>query len=144
MTVVAAVVHIVGAVEAGKQLKQKARFVTAAATEVPKGFVGRECFEPTADLCAGFFPRERAIVRFAPRVQQRQGQPPGCLQFARCHPLQLLDAVLGEELGCNSRLHIGGHRLHRLLTDLGKTACLVDHATLLATHADRTGLAGVF
>ena len=40
-------------------------------------------------------------------------------------------------------LHVGDHRLHRLLADLGELPCLVDHAPLLAAHAQRAGLAGV-
>ena len=74
----------------------------------------------------------------------RLHEPAHVFEVARRELPQGVEVVGGEEFGRESALHIGGHRLHRLLADFGELPGLVGHSAMLPAHAQRTGLAGIF
>jgi hypothetical protein len=51
--------------------------------------------------------------------------------------------MFGPKVSSDRRLHVGRHRLYRLLADLGERTVFVDHTTVLPSHAERTGFAGI-
>ena len=65
------------------------------------------------------------------------------LELVRAEFAQLRDAVR-EDLFWNGLLDVCGLRLHALVADRGELTELVGHAAHLPTHAEATGLAGVF
>ena len=74
----------------------------------------------------------------------RLHKPAGMFQLIRRERLQLGQRIGFKKRRLHGALHVGNHRLQRLFTDLRKPADLVDHSSLLAAHAKRAGLAGVF
>ena len=69
------IVHIVRAIEPGEHLQQEPRLVAAAATEVPKGFVGGEFTQLAADALERILPRDRLVATELRCIEQRLRQP---------------------------------------------------------------------
>ena len=88
MAVVAAVVDVVGAIQARSKLQQKARFVAAATAEVPKRFVGSQRLQMRFDALEGFVPGDRFKVCRPTRVQHWLNQATRGFQLSRRPLLQ--------------------------------------------------------
>ena len=68
VTIEAAVVDVIRAVEAGEKLQQEPGLVAAAAAEVPKRFIGRRGAKFGRDAFECFFPGDRRIAAGFARV----------------------------------------------------------------------------
>ena len=144
VAVEAAVVDMVRAVEPREELQQEARLVARSATEVEEALLGLRRPQLPGDSLHRVGPVDRPVVLRALLENHRLDEPAGVLHLiGREHP-QLGQRVGLEEGRLHRPLHVGDHRLERLLADLGEVAGLIDHAAGLAAHADRAGLAGVF
>ena len=143
MAVEAAIVDVVGPVHPGEDLQQEAGFVRTAPAEVPERFIRGDRLQLADDLGERIVPRDRLVVVLAAPMDHRLSQPAAGFEFARREGLQLRDRVRLEEVGFHRALHVRDHRLQRLLADFREDAPFVGHSPLLASHADRTGLAGV-
>ena len=143
VTVIGAVVDVVGAVDAGEELQQEAGLVRGAAADVEEGMARIGGGQLGAGAFQRLSPADLGIVRLSLAQQERRGQTSGLLQLARRHPGQLGDAESLEEAGRNRALHVGRHRLHRLLAHFETPADLVAHAATRPAHAERAGLARV-
>jgi hypothetical protein len=143
VAVVGAVVDVIGAVEPREQLEQEAGLVARAAAEVEKRLFRRGPPQLRGDPLHRVGPLDRAVVLRALLEDHRLHEPPGVLQLTRREGPQLRDRIRFEEGRLHGPLHVGHHRLERLLADLGKVARLVHHPARLAAHAKRAGLAGV-
>ena len=89
------------------------------------------------------FPRRDLIRSRTFGEVERFADSTGCLQLSRRHRPQMIQAGAFDEFLPKRALHVGGHRLERLLTDFREMAAFIDHAAKLSAHADRAGLAGV-
>ena len=143
MTVEAAIVDVVRPVHPREDLQQEAGFVRTASAEVPERFIRRDRFQLGDDLGERVVPRDRLVVVLAAPMDHRLGQPAAGFEFTRREGLQLRDRIRLEEVRFHRPLHVGDHRLQRLLADFREDAPFVGHPPLLASHADRTGLAGI-
>ena len=144
VAVEAAVVDVVRAVEPREELQQEACFVARTATEVEEGLIGLCGPQLSGDPFHGVGPVDRPVVLRTLLEHHRLDEPAGVLHLiGREHP-QLGQRVGLEKCRLHGALHVGDHRLERLLADLGEVARLVDHPARLAAHAHRAGLAGVF
>ncbi len=143
MTVVAAIVDVVRAVQPREELQQEAGFVRAAPAEVPEGLVRRQRLQAFRDASYRFVPVDRSIVIRAAFVQDRLHQAATMFQIVGRERFQLFDAVSAPEVGLDRALHIRRHGLQRLLANFGKAANLVDHPAALPAHPQGTCLASV-
>ena len=143
MAVKAAVVDVVGAVEPGKELQQKARLVARAAAEIPERLIGLRRLELGGDPSHRVGPFDRPVVLRALLQHNRLHESAGMLHLMGREGAQLRHRIGGEELRLHSPLHVGHHRLERFFAHLGEVARLVHHAARLPTHSHSAGLAGV-
>ena len=120
MTVVAAIVHIVGAIKPRKKLQQKSSFVAAATAKVPERFCRRNRLELGCNAIESFGPSDRSIRLGTLFVKNRLDQTTARFHLSRRVMLHLTDRVLRPEVRSDCRLHISRHRLNRLLTDFGE------------------------
>ena len=143
VAVVAAVVDVIRAIDPREELEQEASLVARAAAEVPERFVRVGPQELRGDPLHRVGPGDRLVVLRALLEHHRLHEPARVLHLVGSEGLQLRDRVGLEECRLHRPLHVGDHRLERLLADLGEVAGLVDHPAGLPTHAERAGLAGV-
>jgi hypothetical protein len=135
MAIVAAVIDVVGAIQPSHQLQQESSFVAAPAAEIPKGLIGSNGLQAILDPMHGLFPGDRPEVAVAGLEEDWLDQSSSGLQLTGTPSLQFLYRVLGPEIGRDGWLHVGSHRLHRLLADLRKGPRFVDHTPFLPAHA---------
>ena len=143
MAVEGAVVDVIGAVEAGEELEEEARFVARAAAEIEERLRRRGALHPLGDPRHRVVPTDRLVVLLPLLEYDRLHEPPRMLQLVGGELLQLRDRVGGEEVALHPPLHVGHHRLKRLLADFRKMPRLVHHPPRLPPHPQRAGLAGV-
>ena len=143
VAVVTAVVDVVGPIDSGKKLEQKTCFVARSAAEIPKRLIRIERLELGADPGEGFGPCDGAIIRFALFVEDRLDESAAGFELPGGPATHLRDGELGPEICSDGRLHVGGHGLKGFFADFGERTVFVDHAAVLATHPQGTGLAGV-
>ena len=144
VAVEAAVVDVVRAVEPREELQQEAGLVARPAAEIEERLVGLRGSKLRRDPLHRVGPRQGPVVLRALLEHDGLDETARVLHLVgREHP-QLGHRVRLEERRFHRALHVGDHRLERLLADFGKVARLVHHAAGLAAHPDRAGLAGVF
>jgi hypothetical protein len=143
VAVEAAIVDVVGAVEPGEELQQEAGLIARPAAEIEERLLGPRAPQPAGDAGECVVPGDRPVVLRALLEDDRLDEPARVFELVRREGPQLRHGIGLEEGRLHGALHVGDHRLERLLAHLGEVAGLVDHAAGLAAHAERAGLAGV-
>jgi hypothetical protein len=143
VAIVAAVVDVVRAVKPCEKLQQKARLVGTAPAEVPEGLLRGQAFELADNPGQCILPGDHPVILRTRFQHDRLCEPAAGFQIVRRELLQLGNGVRGPEIRLDRPLHVGSHRLERLLAELRPTAGLIDHTPFLAPHAERTGLARI-
>ena len=143
VAVVRAVVDVVGPEHPRQELQQESRFVRRAAAGVKERAPGRGGLQRSDDAAERLVPCDDAVVRLSRAGVDRIDEPAARFQLTRRKGSELGNGVTRKELRRNAVLHVGGHRLQRLLADFGKMPRFVDHPALLAAHAERARLARV-
>ncbi len=144
MAVVAAIVDVVGAIDASQQLQQKARFVAAASAEVPERFVGGVAFSLAA-IESNASSQEivsKWVAAFA--ITNRLNQATKVFQLARRELLQVHQPNSGSRTSGSIAGCMSATIACRLfLQTSGNWTLFIDHPALLAAHPHGTGLACV-
>ncbi len=143
MAVIGAVVDEIGAVNPREELEEKAGFVRRSATNVKEVLVGRCRTQLIGDAANRLVPTDDLVMGIAWAGEKGLDQPAAPFQFARREPLKLGNGIALEKVRSQPPLHVGDHRLERLLANLRPVAQFVAHAAGLSAHAQRAGLAGV-
>ena len=143
MAVVGAVVHVVGAVDAGQDLEEEAGFVGGATTDVEEDLLGWCLLQLGGDTFDGLLPTDAPIAGVQGTGVEGPGEPARRLELPGTHPGEAAEIVVFEEVVRYGSCHVGGHGLDGLLAHFGEVAGLVDHPAELAAHPQGAGLAGV-
>src|SRR5262249_28771963 len=109
-----AVVDVVGAVEAGEELEEKAGFVGGAAAEVEEGVVGGGGLQGLCDFGEGLVPGDGAVGVVAWGGEEGFDEAAAVLELPRGEAGELVETELVEEAGADAALHVGGHGLDGL------------------------------
>jgi hypothetical protein len=141
VAVIAAIIHIVRAVQSCEKLQQKASFIAAPAAKVPERLVSHERLKLSFDPFESLSPSNSAVGRITLFIENWLNESSARFHLTRGVVFHQSNRVLCPEVSGNRWLHIGGHRLDGFFANFWKRSVFVYHSTMLSTHAECASLA---